>query len=139
MKMCQSHWDMMRAEIANLGLTDWVATNGATAVEQLADQVKQGPTPVNYDPLMDAHNMIMMRAMEGLGLMVMSPEFGCPICFLNERRSPEGWCTCGHPMCPNREGGGGQPIADFETWIKGPTGAPAAAKAHMVAQGWVAA
>lgn len=140
MKMCQPHWDMMRNEIRELGIYDWVAQSGQVAMEQLGDQVRRGEnTPVNYDPLMASHNMIMTRALEGLGLIVMAENFGCPICFLNERRTPEGYCSCGHPECPNRPDGGRPPIPDFETWLKGPNGAPAAAKAYMVEKGWVAA
>lgn len=136
MKFCQNHWDMLRTEVAEQGLTDWIAPDGATAIAQLIDQTKQGTsTPVNYDPLMDAHNMIMTRAIEGLGLMVMGPDFGCPICFLNERRSEDGACTCGHPECPNKQPGS---LPDFEAWLRGPDGAVTAAKGHMVSQGWVA-
>lgn len=137
MKFCQPHWDMLRAEVADLGLADWVAPDGATAIEQLADQTKRGDaTPVNYDPLMAAHNSIFGRVLEGLGLMVMSADFGCPICFLQERQNPDGSCSCGHADCPNQAPGS---LPDFETWLRGPDSAVAAAKAHMVEQGWIPA
>ena len=137
MQMCQRHWDMMRAEIEDLGLSGWVAPDGQTAVEQLVDQMRRDEvTPVNYDPLMAAHNAILGRVIEGLGLVVMSPDYGCPICDLNSRRDDDGFCTCGHADCPNQRGR--TPMPDFESWLHGPDSAPAAIKAHMVEQGWVA-
>jgi hypothetical protein len=140
MKMCQPHWDAMRQEIHDLGIGDWIAPNGEIAAEQLGDQVRRGEnTKINYDPLMSSHNMILNRSLEGLGLIVMTPGFGCTICFLNARRTSEGYCSCGHPECPNSPESGRPPIPDFETWIKGPESAPAAAKAYMVQQGWVTA
>ena len=137
MQFCQPHWDMMRAEIEKLGIADWVASDGETAAKQLVDQVKRDETtPVNYDPLMAAHNAIFGRVLQGLGLVVMNADYGCPICDLNSRRDEDGFCTCDHPDCPNQRGR--TPMPDFETWLRGPDSAPAASKAYMVEQGWVA-
>lgn len=136
MKFCQPHWDILRAEVRTQGLGDWIATSGEVAVEQAADSLVRGEhTRVNYDPLMAAHNMIFGRVLEGLGLVVMSADFGCPICFLNERRDENGFCTCGHPECPN--GPGGTALPDFEAWLTGPNSAVLACKDYMVEQGWL--
>ena len=134
--MCQPHWDMLRQEIADQGLRAWVAPDGETAVAQLVDGLKRGEdTPVNYDPLMSCNWMLIDRAMQSIGLMVMHQEFGCPICYLNEHiRGEDGSCKCGHAECPNKEPGS---VPDFETWLVGPDGCVSAAKAHMVAQGWI--
>lgn len=135
--MCQTHWDMLRQEITDQGLAGWVAPDGATALAQLVDGIRRGEdTPGNYDPLMACHNMILERSLEMAGLAAMTGAFGCPICFFNRHRTPDGRCTCGRPGCKANEPGS---IPDFEGWLTGPASCVTAAKAHMVAQGWIEA
>lgn len=135
MQMCQPHWDLLRGEVIAQGIGDWIASSGAMAAAQLADQIKRDEnTKVNYDPLMACHSMLMSRVAEGLGLMVFAADFGCPICYLNERRTPEGACACGEPDCPNKEPGC---LPDFETWIVGPNSCVIAARNYMIEQGWI--
>lgn len=132
---CQPHWDQLRAEIERLGLSDWIAPSGEVAAEQMASQITTGEsTPVNYDPLMASWTMIETRSMERVGLQVMAPDFGCPICFFNDHRTDDGRCKCPREDCEAKEPGS---IPPFETWIEGEDGAPAAAKAYMIGQGWV--
>jgi len=135
MKMCQPHWDMLRAEVAAQGLADWVAPDGETAAAQLVDEVRRGEhTRVNYDPLMAAHNMILGRALDVAGIVVLLDDFGCPICRFNAQRSPDGRCLCDNPQCPGKAPGS---VADHETWLTGPASAVTAAREFMVEQGWI--
>jgi hypothetical protein len=135
MNICQHHWDMLRAEVAAQGLTDWVAPDGETAAAQIGNQlVRDEDTRVNYDPLMACNFMLWDRALEMAGPAAMAADFGCPICRFSEYRGPEGQCTCGHPDCPNQEPGS---VPDFETWLVGPNSCVAAARDYMVTQGWI--
>jgi hypothetical protein len=92
MKFCMDHWNALRAAIDERGLTDLVAPDGQTAVAQLADQVDQGETPANYDPLMAAHWAIVNNISglgRGVALYLLYPnEDGsdrCPLCYANEQ------------------------------------------------------
>lgn len=135
MKFCQNHRDMLRQEIADQGLAGWVAPDGETAIAQLVDNIQRGEdTPVNYDPLMACHNMILERSLRMAGLMVMTEDFGCPVCFFNTHRTPDGRCDCGQPECKAQEPGS---IPDFEGWLVGPGSCVTAAKDHMARQGWL--
>lgn len=42
MQICQDHWDMLRQEVADQGLADWIAPDGETAVEQLVNNLERG-------------------------------------------------------------------------------------------------
>ena len=92
MKFCLDHWDALRAEIDRVGLTSIIPENGEGAMRSMVSELQDGPTVDNFDPLMRAHNMIFMRAMEEIKdryaqnpLMLMAsseehPEWACPIC-----------------------------------------------------------
>lgn len=135
MKMCQKHWDMLRVEVVEQGMGEWIAQDGETAAAQLADALSRHEvTKVNYDPLMDCHMMVMNRAVGIAGVVVMTEEFGCPICFFNGRRNPDGSCPCTNPGCPGKAPGS---VPDFETWIKGPDSCVLGAKEFMAKQGWL--
>lgn len=126
---------MLREEVKAQGMGEWIAPDGETAMQQMVDQLERGEdTPVNYDPLMSCHHMLMSRAMETAGLAVMAEDFGCPICRFNERRNPDGSCPCHDPACPGKEPGS---VPDFEGWIVGEDSCVAAAKDYMVTQGWM--
>jgi len=135
MRCCQRHWDMLRQEVIDQGLGAWIASDGEVAVEQLADQLARGEdTKVNYDPLMSCWFMIMTRTLGIAGLAGMHPEFGCPVCRLNEKRTPEGACACGRPECPKGSPGS---VPDFETWLVGPESCVTAAHEYMRTRGWI--
>lgn len=135
MRMCQSHWDMLREEVKAQGLYDLVSANGDIVAMKLVAELKGSPdSRDNFDPLMRCNFMIMNRVMDGLGLMVMAEDFGCPICFLNSQRAEDGSCKCGHPQCPNKQPGS---LPDFETWIVGPESCVASVREMAEARGWL--
>ena len=99
MKFCQDHWDRLRAAIDERGLSDLVAKGGERAVINLKSELEDGPSIVNFDPLMGAHWAIVNNAMNVLGLAVMAPaENGdgqCPLCLLNAWHED----VCADPAC----------------------------------------
>ena len=132
MKFCQNHWDMLRENIKKEGIYDWVAQSGETAVAMMTDELARGEhTPVNYDPLMNCHNMIFGRTLEMVGAYALSEEFGCPICFFNSKRTEDGRCLCDDPNCHAKEPG---TIPPFETWLEE---TPKACKEYMQEKGWI--
>lgn len=135
MQFCTAHWEILKAEVNKLGLAEWVAPSGETAAMQIVNQWELGEvTPINYDPLMASHTMIMTRTFNIVGPAMFNPGFGCPICFLNRSRTSEGTCPCNNDDCGLKTPGS---IPDFETWLTGPESAPASAKEFMVSEGWI--
>lgn len=138
MTLCQDHWDMLRQEVVDQGLGEWIGKGSDLAVEQLVHQAQHGAQATNYDPLMASFFMIQGRLMgtpggPGLGLRIF--QVGCGLCYLNSNRDPEtGFCKCSDPACPNKTVPI-DPIEDF--WIKGPNGPVAAARNYMIEQGWI--
>lgn len=85
MKICQPHWDRLRAAIDARGLSHLVAKSGEECVGRVARELKQGqPIADEYDPLMSCNWMIFEQALRcgGIRLMGTPPEGGeyCPIC-----------------------------------------------------------
>jgi hypothetical protein len=79
MRFCQPHWDQLRDAIAKRGLAHLVARHGAELVERLERQSEDGVvTKDTYDPLMDAHNMIVARVFERAP-HILTGDF-CPVC-----------------------------------------------------------
>ncbi len=76
MKFCQRHWAALRKAIDDLGLTPQVSTSGEEAARRLQDGAP--------DPLMAAHNMILIRCIEYVGPALLVDEPGadtkCPQC-----------------------------------------------------------
>ena len=95
MRMCQAHWDKLKAEIGARGLDRFIAKDGAEAAERLASG--------GFDPLMNAHNAILSNCLNSRGLAAMTPnEDGsekCQLCF----------CASTCTKC--------QPCQHFEQWI----------------------
>lgn len=89
MKFCDRHWQLLRAAINKRGLTP-LTKSGEAHVAALAEK-REGP----FDPLMGAHNMIVVRVLDGAGLILLVPnEDGtekCPQCFA------QATCTCTRP------------------------------------------
>lgn len=87
MRMCQRHWDALRAAIDARGLGRFVAANGRDATARMKAELEGTAEPDDFEPLLGAHNLILARALESLGLYVMRPaEAGgaepCPACDL---------------------------------------------------------
>ena len=135
MQFCTPHWEILKAEIHKLSLAEWVAPSAETAAMQVANQVELGEaTPINYDPLMASHFMIIDRAFQIIGPSIFDLKFGCPICFLNRSRTLDGTCPRNNDDCDLKTPGS---IPDFDTWLTGPDSAPAASKEFMISEGWI--
>jgi len=78
MKICQDHWDMLRAQIENLGLMHLVAGNEAELMEIIRGD--------GFEPLWMANNLIWQNALES-GIDETDRRF-CPLC---ESDSADQW------------------------------------------------
>lgn len=82
MKMCDKHWQELRAAIELRGLSHLVAGTGLEAAENLKKEFQGEET--TYDPLMAATMGIYAAALENGGLYLMHlKEDGteyCPLC-----------------------------------------------------------
>lgn len=109
MRFCQLHWDNLRDAIRARGLWPLVAQNGADAIEREVQVIEGTATDATYDPLMACHWMISGRALEALGLYLMTGNY-CPVCEVMRA----------HPKpCPQ-----GCTDSDVErAWINGPANA----------------
>jgi hypothetical protein len=123
MKICQRHWDQMRAKLKELGIDHLGAKTGQQAVTDLSAQIERGPgfeVPNDeWDPLMSMNFNFMSQALNVVGLRAMEPDFGCPLCHAREsydqHNTPTG--RCDEPGCPVYVAPG-QPPTDDE-WIDG--------------------
>lgn len=106
MRFCQPHWDKLRTTIADRGLGDLIATDGETAVAQLTDALeRREATPVNFDPLMNAHWAITANAMDLISktgnspLYLMLPDDVAedPVAGYGEQYEGRTWPRC--PLC----------------------------------------
>lgn len=123
MKFCPDHWQALRDAIDTRGLTALIADSGEQAVANMASELDHGPTVDNFDPLMGAHNSIMVNAMElareiGVDPLVLMfenpahPEWECPICYLNWLSAEhDRLCDLGPPECLKVRG------QTFDDWI----------------------
>lgn len=102
MKMCLDHWNDLRDEIDARELTEYVAPDGAECARRLLTG--------EFEPLMEAHNLIMMSVGNALAEGVATLPAGevCPVCFGNEQHD----ATCEDPDCPIEQGTG-HGYADF--------------------------
>lgn len=95
MRFCQSHWDKLRAAIDARGLTPLVAKNGREAAGRVARREKAGHVILDdYDPLLEAHNMILGEALRIAGIELLVSDL-CPVCeaVLHLSACPTGTCT----------------------------------------------
>lgn len=124
MKICQPHWDAMRAKLDQLGIGHIGARTGQEAVGAMQNQLERAqagessePTNDEWDPLMTMNFAFMSRALEIMGLAAMAPDFGCPLCSARAdfdlHSKPGG---CGDPEC-DRPQTSGEPTD--EAWIRG--------------------
>lgn len=69
MQFCNPHWKQLRTAIEDKGMFHLVSKSGIQAVGRLVKEAKgQAVAP---DPLMEAHNMILSRSLECLGVYIM--------------------------------------------------------------------
>jgi hypothetical protein len=79
MRMCQAHWDRLRAAVKARGLWPLVARNGAEAMKRTVDELEGTADKATYDPLMNCVWMIYGRATQQGGLYLFTGDL-CPIC-----------------------------------------------------------
>jgi hypothetical protein len=108
MKFCERHWTALKAAIDERGLDVYVARGGQTAAAKVTDAAQRGEfTLDNFDPLLGAHNRIVMHAINAVGLAVLADNADgterCPLCYLTERHA----AICKTPNCDQ----------EFESWI----------------------
>lgn len=104
MQFCQAHWDTLRTAISDAGLAGLVAESGEQAASQLMRAETEEASIDNFDPLMQAHLMILDHAakLAGWGVLFMD---GCPLCEMNKVHA-EG---CKDPACGR--------LDYFDDWI----------------------
>lgn len=79
MKFCDEHWDKLKKLTEDNGLMHLVHKDGKSAVDSLRKHVDGTGTLDDYDPLMDAHNMLTSNALKCGGLYLLEGEL-CPMC-----------------------------------------------------------
>ena len=85
MKICPTHWNMLKDACRDRGMWHLVHQSGEAAAEALARQMQSGSEDSDdFDPLLHANMMIWVQALEMGGPYLMdSPSEGehyCPIC-----------------------------------------------------------
>jgi hypothetical protein len=107
-KICQPHWDKLRAAIAEAGMDGLVAKDGDQSAAQLVSGLENGSKKENFDPLMASHNMIVSNALRVRGLEILNPNADgsdrCPLCFLTAEHLEQ----CTDATCK---------LKDFDDWI----------------------
>jgi hypothetical protein len=84
MQMCQKHWDLLRAEIAKKGLDKFVANSADELHQRIIETGDAG-----IDPLLMSNTMLIMAAVEVLGVGSMAEEI-CPLCAVEQcENAPE--------------------------------------------------
>lgn len=108
MKMCQAHWDKLKAGITEEGLMKFVSNNGEQATEKIQQQAMGDDSNATYDPLMSANFAIWNNLLQQFGLGAMAPDAPpCLLCYMNE-------CAkngCGDPECKLKHDSGDDWIA----------------------------
>lgn len=90
MKLCQSHWDMLRAALKERGIDHLGAKTGHEVIEDMKTELAGGDT--DFDPLMCCNYMIWNRGLELGGLYLMGQKDDgseyCPICEALDHMEP---------------------------------------------------
>ena len=89
MRMCQPHWDQLRADVSRYGLDHLIASDGKAAAEMIVRQIEGKDGPLDFDPLMSANNQLFSIAMDFLGLRMLEGD-KCPACELRDYNWVEG-------------------------------------------------
>jgi hypothetical protein len=82
MNICQEHWDRLRAAVEARGMSHLVARSGQEAAANTVEQMEEGVSPDNWDPLMAAFVALGSKGLERCGMAAFAPGF----CFLCEVR-----------------------------------------------------
>lgn len=98
MKICQDHWNKLRAAIEECGLSHLIAKDGKAAAQQIQAQLQGDQSATNYDPLMAANFAIWSVSLHHFGLGIMAGDV-CPLCLKTEIEK-----DCTDPKC-NKETG----------------------------------
>ena len=80
MRICQPHWDRLRAKLDELGIGHLGAKSGQDALRNIITELEGRSAENEYDPLMDCNNMICSEGLRTVGLSLMSQDEQCPIC-----------------------------------------------------------
>lgn len=106
MRFCEPHWDGLReAIVAQPGLEELVAEDGATAVRQMKHELETRERSIaNFDPLMAAHWAIVNRIAEHAPGVIFID--GCPLCWVADEHEKH----CREPRCTVTR-------QTFEDWI----------------------
>ncbi len=81
LRICQKHWDALKAAIKKRGLDHTIAQSGEAAVARLKEEAEGKRDPQTFDALMACNNMIFAEALKRAGMSVFAGEEPkCPIC-----------------------------------------------------------
>lgn len=90
MKICQPHWNKLRAAIKDRGIDHLGAKSGKEAVEDALTELRGGEQ--DFDPAMACNNMIWSQGLKMGGLYLMGTKDDgseyCPICEALDKMSP---------------------------------------------------
>lgn len=99
MKICQEHWDKLKAAIDARSMGHLVAANGRDAFARAVSELKGTAEVDDFDPLMAAHNMIAGYCLDVIGLALMVGDL-CPVCEILKDYPP---IPAGHRYKSNEE------------------------------------
>ena len=133
---CQKHWDRLRDEVDNQGLSQYVSANAEIAIMKTTAEMRGEHTESTWDPLLNTYYMMLARFLEEAGDYLIAKALNekvavCPMCEAMSMRSEDGRCLCGNPECEASEPGS---IEDFDTWFES---AVQAQKQYATEQGWI--
>jgi len=80
MKICQPHWERLKARLEELGLGHLGAKSEEDAMRNIVTELEGRSAENDYDPLMDCNNMIFTNGLNVVGLELMVSPDACPIC-----------------------------------------------------------
>jgi hypothetical protein len=79
-QFCGRHWQALRQAIDARGLGHTVAANGRDAFARAAAELQGKAELADFDALMAAHNMIVAKVTERVGLSLFVTKEICPVC-----------------------------------------------------------
>lgn len=80
MKICQPHWDRLKAKLDELKIGHLGAKSGEEAMKNIVTELEGRGDENDYDPLMDCNNMISSQGLNVVGLSLLAETDRCPIC-----------------------------------------------------------
>lgn len=82
-RFCKEHWTGLVDATKAKGLWAHVPQTGAEAAKRMANYLNGSKDSKDYDPLMDAHNMILRNAL----VCSQGQTKGCPLCDLDQHQA----------------------------------------------------